>query len=290
MNNKKSIFKILSSFFMIFVLVGCGKNKENSLSNISSKAENVNVSYINVGKGDAILVQIDDKNYLIDTGLEENSEMLLEGLKAKDVDTLDGVFLTHTHKDHIGGMEAVAAAYDIEMVYRAEISENKKNGENKIDNLSEDLYLPITKLNAGDKVKITDDIYFDVIGPFVLNEDDDNDNSLVMKLVVNGKTFLFTGDMQFAEEKTLMDAGVDLSSDILKVGNHGNKDATSDEFAIAVSPKYSVITTDTTVDTNSASKRVRKALSTSEIYITENYDRGITFTVLQDGTIEIAEF
>ena len=290
MNNKKSIFKILSSFFMIFVLVGCGKNKENSLSNISSKAENVNVSYINVGKGDAILVQIDDKNYLIDTVLEENSEMLLEGLKAKDVDTLDGVFLTHTHKDHIGGMEAVAAAYDIEMMYRAEISENKKNGENKIDNLSEDLYLPITKLNAGDKVKITDDIYFDVIGPLVLNEDDDNDNSLVMKLVVNGKTFLFTGDMQFAEEKTLMDAGVDLSSDILKVGNHGNKDATSDEFAIAVSPKYSVITTDTTVDTNSASKRVRKALSTSEIYITENYDRGITFTVLQDGTIEIAEF
>ena len=290
MNNKKSIFKILSSFFMIFVLVGCGKNKENSLSNISSKAENVNVSYINVGKGDAILVQIDDKNYLIYTGLEENSEMLLEGLKAKDVDTLDGVFLTHTHKDHIGGMEAVAAAYDIEMMYRAEISENKKNGENKIDNLSEDLYLPITKLNAGDKVKITDDIYFDVIGPLVLNEDDDNDNSLVMKLVVNGKTFLFTGDMQFAEEKTLMDAGVDLSSDILKVGNHGNKDATSDEFAIAVSPKYSVITTDTTVDTNSASKRVRKALSTSEIYITENYDRGITFTVLQDGTIEIAEF
>lgn len=275
---------------MIFVLVGCGKNKENSLSNISSKAESVNVSYINVGKGDAILVQIDDKNYLIDTGLEENSEMLLEGLKAKDVDTLDGVFLTHTHKDHIGGMEAVAAAYDIEMMYRAEISENKKNGENKIDNLSEDLYLPITKLNAGDKVKITDDIYFDVIGPLVLNEDDDNDNSLVMKLVVNGKTFLFTGDMQFAEEKTLMDAGVDLSSDILKVGNHGNKDATSDEFAIAVSPKYSVITTDTTVDTNSASKRVRKALSTSEIYITENYDRGITFTVLQDGTIEIAEF
>lgn len=290
MNNKKSIFKILSSFFMIFVLVGCGKNKENSLSNISSKAENVNVSYINVGKGDAILVQIDDKNYLIDTGLEENSEMLLEGLKAKDVDTLDGVFLTHTHKDHIGGMEAVAAAYDIEMMYRAEISENKKNGENKIDNLSEDLYLPITKLNAGDKVKITDDIYFDVIGPLVLNEDDDNDNSLVMKLVVNGKTFLFTGDMQFTEEKTLMDAGVDLSSDILKVGNHGNKDATSDEFAIAVSPKYSVITTDTTVDTNSASKRVRKALSNSEIYITEDYDRGITFTVLQDGTIEIAEF
>ncbi|MBM6836918.1 hypothetical protein H9X77_01450, partial [Clostridium saudiense] len=176
------------------------------------------------------------------------------------------------------------------MMYRAEISENKKNGENKIDNLSDKLSIPLTKLNAGDEVEITDRISFDVIGPLVLNQDDDNDNSLVMKLVVNGITFLFAGDMQFAEEKTLMDAGVDLSSDILKVGNHGNKDATSDEFAIAVSPKYSVITTDTTVDTNSANKRVKNALSNSEIYITEDYEGGITFTVLQDGNIEISEF
>lgn len=290
MKNKKNILKILSSIFIVFALVGCEKDKDSSTSNIISEGKDVSVSYINVGKGDSILIQVEDKNYLIDTGLEENSQMLIEGLKAKNVDTLDGVFLTHTHKDHIGGMEALATTYDIDMMYRAEISENKKNGENKIDNLSEDLSIPLTKLNAGDKVEITDGINFDVIGPLVLNEDDDNDNSLVMKLIVNGKTFLFTGDMQFAEEKTLMDAGVDLSSDILKVGNHGNKDATSDEFAIAVSPKYSVITTDTTVDTNSASKRVRKALSGSEIYVTEDYDRGITFTVLQDGTVEIAEF
>lgn len=290
MKYKKNIFKILSSIFIIFTLVGCVRDKGSASSNIESEGIDVNVSYINVGKGDAILIQLDDKNYLIDTGLEENSTMLIEGLKAKGVDTLDGVFLTHTHKDHIGGMEALAAAYDVDMMYRAEISENKKNGENKIDNLSDKLSIPLTKLNAGDEVEITDGVSFDVIGPLVLNQDDDNDNSLVMKLVVNGVTFLFAGDMQFAEEKTLMDAGVDLSSDILKVGNHGNKDATSDEFAIAVSPKYSVITTDTTVDTNSASKRVREALSNSEIYITEEYEKGITFTVLQDGKIDINGF
>ena len=111
-----------------------------------------------------------------------------------------------------------------------------------------------------------------------------------MKLMINGRTLLFTGDMQFAEEQTLMDAGVDLSADILKVGNHGNKDATSDEFAQAVSPEYSIISTDTTVDTNSASKRVRKALSESTIYVTEEYEGGITFTILENGDINITEF
>ncbi|MDU2672926.1 MAG: MBL fold metallo-hydrolase [Clostridium sp.] len=290
MKDRKNILKVLSSIFIIFILVGCGKGKDSDSSNITNEGNEVSVSYINVGKGDAILIQVEDKNYLIDTGLEENSQILIDGLKAKDVDNLDGVFLTHTHKDHIGGMGELAAAYDIDMMYRAEISENKKNGENKIDNLSEELSIPLTKLSSGDKVEITDAISFDVIGPLVLNRDDDNDNSLVMNLEVNGVKFLFTGDMQFAEEKTLMDAGVDLSSDILKVGNHGNKDATSDEFAIAVSPKYSVITTDTAVDTNSASKRVRNALSNSEIYITEDYERGITFKVLKDGKVEIAEF
>ena len=290
MKDRKNILKVLSSICIIFILVGCGKGKDSDSSNMINENSELSVSYINVGKGDAILIQVEDKNYLIDTGLKENSQMLIDGLKAKSVDSLDGVFLTHTHKDHIGGMEALAEAYDIDMMYRAEISENKKNGENKIDNLSDKLSIPLTKLNAGDEVEITDGVSFDVIGPLVLNQDDDNDNSLVMKLVVNGVTFLFTGDMQFAEEKTLMDAGVDLSSDILKVGNHGNKDATSDEFAIAVSAKYSVITTDTTVDTNSASKRVREALSNSEIYITEDYEKGITFTVLKDGKIEINGF
>lgn len=290
MKNRKSILTLLSCIFIIFTLVGCEKDEESVYSNMTSEGKGISVSYINVGKGDAILIQVEDKNYLIDTGLEENSQMLIDGLKAKNVDNLDGVFLTHTHKDHIGGMEALSAAYHIEMMYRAEISENKKNGENKIDNLSEELSIPLTKLQAGDKVEISDGISFDVIGPLVLNQDDDNDNSLVMNLEVNGVKFLFTGDMQFAEEKTLMDAGVYLSSDILKVGNHGNKDATSDEFAIAVSPKYSVITTDTTVDVNSASKRVRNALSDSEIYITEDYNMGITFTVLKDGKIEIVEF
>lgn len=289
MNKKKfKLISICSLFVLLFSLIGC--SDKNSSEGEDSTNKEVSVSYINIGKGDAILVQVDNKNYLIDTGLEEQSEVLLNALETKGVDKIEGLFVTHTHKDHIGGVNAVANAYDIDKMYRAEISENKKNGENKIDNLASENFLPLVKLKAGDKVELADGVYFDVLGPLVLNEDDDNDNSLVMKLMINGRTLLFTGDMQFAEEQTLMDAGVDLSADILKVGNHGNKDATSDEFAQAVSPEYSIISTDTTVDTNSASKRVRKALSESTIYVTEEYEGGITFTILENGDINITEF
>ena len=104
-----------------------------------------------------------------------------------------------------------------------------------------------------------------MLAPLEKNSEDDNDNSLVMMLHANGKRVLLTGDMQFAEEKTLLASGADISADILKVGNHGNPDATGESFAKAVSPKISVISTDTSVDEDSANERVFDALSMSEI-------------------------
>ena len=90
--------------------------------------------------------------------------------------------------------------------------------------MAKKLSIPHIELEAGDTVELVPNVEFDVLGPLEYNKDDDNDNSLVLKLSINGKTFLFTGDMQFAEEKTLLEAGVDLSADVLKVGNHGNPD------------------------------------------------------------------
>ena len=74
-----------------------------------------------------------------------------------------------------------------------------------------------------------------------------------------------------------------MSADVLKVGNHGNPDATSEQFAKAVNPEIAVITTDTSVDTDSANERVKKLFS--KVLLTQDYKFGIKITVDKDGNL-----
>lgn len=253
------------------------------------ESDELNILFINVGKADAILLRYNGKAFLIDTGSKDSLPSLFGALNLFDIKKLDGVFLTHTHSDHVGGMEALARYYGVGELYSAVFSENKKNGKNKIEELAQELSLSHRKLRAGERVTIAEDVYIDVLGPIVFDAEDDNDNSLVLKLHAHDRIFLFVGDMQFRGEDALLQSGADLNADVLKVGNHGNPDATSEQFAAAVSPDYSVISTDSTEDPNSANERVLNALRMSNIYVTENFACGALFQVYTDGTIEVTD-
>jgi len=293
--SKNSLMKTLLHFSILFALLfinGCVNKieQENNSKYMHNMAlHDISVTYINVGYADAILIKIDDLAYMIDTGSKSSVPALYGALALSDIEKINGVFLTHTHSDHIGGMKALADKYEVEMVYSSQLSENKKNGDNKIDNLVKKLGLPQSKLSAGDMIELVPGIFFEVIGPLKLNEQNDNDNSLVLRLYVNDKIFLFTGDMQFSEEKTLMEEGIDLSADVLKVGNHGNPDATSKEFANLVSPEIAIISTDKSDDADSANKSVKSNLKDARIFITENFIRGIIIRPRGVRDIQVSE-
>ncbi len=247
----------------------------------------LSVLFINVGYGDAILIQVNGKNYMVDTGAKDAVTSLYRALTLQGVSKLDGLFLTHTHSDHVGGAQALAQRCEIDTLYSAEISMDKKNGGNVIDELAQEIGLSHTKLKAGDIIDIGDGAYFEVLGPLVYNGDDDNDNSLVMMLHAGGVTLLLTGDMQFAEEQTLLDANTALKTDILKVGNHGNPDATSEVFAKTAAPVYAMISTSTAQDDDTPNPRVLDALDGSQIFVTQDYECGILLTA-KDGKVEIS--
>lgn len=242
---------------------------------------------VNVGYGDCIILQYNDTTCMVDTGQDVNVASVMGAMKLLGVDEIDALFITHTHSDHIGGVPALAQNSKIGKVYSAAISETKKNGKNKITKLVNEYNLDHQLLNAGNTVSVGE-LSFEALGPVELNEEDDNDNSLILRLEVNGKTILLTGDMQFPEEKTLIDRDVDLAADILKVGNHGNPDATSDEFAKKVSPSVALISTDRKEDDDSANDRVIAALNMAEIYITDEFDKGILLTIAKDGQVDVA--
>ncbi len=250
-------------------------------------ADTLQVLFINVGKADAILVQYGGANVLIDTGTEEAAPHLLGALAFMGVEKLDAVALTHTHKDHIGGFVPLAKQLPVEKAYAAVYSENKKKGGNKITEAAEEGDVPLIRLMAGETLPLGSGMDFVVLGPLVFNTQDDNDNSLILSLHCNNRKLLFTGDMQFAQEETLLSAGVDVSADVLKVGNHGNPDATGTDFGRAVSPSIAVISTDTNEDEDSANPRVYAALPGADVRVTQDTVVGVLLTIAPDGAMAL---
>lgn len=245
------------------------------------------ILYVNVGKADAAILRFGETAVLIDTGSAESAPQLIAGLNTLGITKISAVFITHSHSDHLGGLTALSTNYDIPMVYSPFYSEQDKNGTSKIVKRAEKLNLQHQELLAGDVVPITDDVRFTVLGPLSLNEGDDNDNSLVLRFSYVGKTFLFVGDMQFAEEQEIISSGANLKSDVLKVGNHGNPDATGDDFGALVSPNTAVISTNTMVDTDSANPRVYAALPNAQIVVTQDFPIGVLLTLDDSGAISL---
>lgn len=243
----------------------------------------VRILFINAGRADSILVAADGLYYLIDTGETTSVPKITAALEYMSVDRIEAVFLTHSNSDHISGLPMLSELWEIGDCYTAAIATEMAKMQSAITQAS----LEQTLLDPGQVIEISEGLYFEVLGPIRYNPLDDNDNSLVLRMTVNGKTILFTGDMQYDEEKTLMKAGFDLRCDILKVGNHGNKDATSASFMEETSPDYAIITTDREVDENSAHKSIRNGLWDigAEVLITDEYDLGILCEIAHDGTI-----
>ena len=304
---KKIFLSIFAGVFLLVSLTGCSADVPEETSGgttaetaadpyredreVRKDYESITVSgehdvrilFINAGKADSILVEADGKYYLIDTGLGSSVPKISAALEYMGAAEIDKLFLTHSHGDHIGGLPMLSEMWEIADCYTAAIS-----GEmGKIQTAIRGASLEQQMLEPGQVVELSEGLYFEVLGPIRFNPLDENDNSLVLRMTVNGKTVLFAADMQHEEEKTLMRAGFDLRCDILKVGNHGNKDATSTSFIEETSPDYAVITTDRKADENSAHKSIRSGLESvgAQVLITDEYDLGVLCEIAHDGTI-----
>ena len=244
------------------------------------------VLFLNVGKGDAILVSIDGKVWMIDTGLALSPPLLCAGMRALGADRLEGVFITHTDGDHIGGLKTLLSCAEVGAVYTSTISADWKAVDKAIDGAD----APRVTLDPGAVVPAGEGVWFEVLGPYRYNTRDDN-NSLVLRLRVNGTTTLFTGDMMKAEEKTLLSEGIDLDCDLLKVGHHGKKDATSDEFAEAATPIYAIISASTEEESDAAHSSVIKTLKRAgaTVVVTEEVSLGVLAEITTEGRIIIRE-
>jgi hypothetical protein len=139
-------------------------------------------------------------------------------------------------------------------------------------------------LKAGDAVSVSDTSAFKVLGPITLDEENENNNSLVMRLETPNGSILLTGDMELAEESALMAKGSFTHSEVLKVSHHGDDDATSSSFVHLVSPQIAVISTNSAQEQDTPSPSVLFALNRAgvQVAVTQDYKGGMMVT-LKDG-------
>ena len=201
---------------------------------------------VNVGKGDALVVRAGDYTCLIDTGKEKAQEQLEVALKALGVEALDAVFITHTDKDHVGGLKWLRESdIEIRAIYATRYYPNTTEKKHPAVKAAKKLDLTVNWLGAGDSVPLGDSgAVFRVLAPEMEIPDDEDDNSLVMMLESPDGRILLTGDMEHVEEAALLTSGADLRCDVLKVANHGDSDATSAALIAACAPSVALISTD----------------------------------------------
>lgn len=203
------------------------------------------VDFFDVGQGDAIFIEAPNGNQiLIDGGPDDTIlEKLGEEMPFHDR-SIDLVILTHPEQDHINGLVEVLKNYHIEhILYTGVVRDTSAYKE--WSRLIREKNIPLTIAQAGQVIYLSPQIKLYILWP---SQDlsgqrlkNNNNASIVIRLVYGQAEFLFTGDIEKETERELVARGIDLTSDVLKIPHHGSKTSTTEDFLSKVNPKVAVI-------------------------------------------------
>ena len=192
------------------------------------------------------MIQVNNKNLLIDAGPGKSKDMLLNYLDSLNLKKIDYVIATHPHEDHIGNLDDVINKYEIGAFYSPKVTHTTKAYENMIKALKKkDLKINVIKegtnsIDLGEGTKVS--VFSPIKAEYKKGSQQDfNNYSPVMKIEFGKTSFLFTGDAEAEVEKEILKKGYDVSADVLKFGHHGSSTSTSEAFLKAVNPSIGVI-------------------------------------------------
>lgn len=207
------------------------------------RKSDLEVSFFNVGQGDAILVSQGSNQVLIDGG--KDGKLLLQKI-GKSVPfwdrNIEAIIQTHPDYDHVGGFIDLLEAYEVRTVLKTDATSDSatfKQLQEKIEKENPD----IVEAEKNVKLVFPSGAELEILYPFgpVSDDQSSNENSVVAKLAFGENSFLLTGDFPSTQEKDIINLGEDLKADVLKIAHHGSKYSTSEEFLDAVSPQAAII-------------------------------------------------
>lgn len=248
---------------------------------------NLEVSVLDVGQGDAILIQTPEyHNILIDAGPDSTVvDQLGKQLSFFDK-SIDLFILTHPDRDHYAGILDVLQKYEIKKVLLTGIDNEDSFYWTFLDKAkSRDTELVFIQ-NHQD-LQISPHLYLDILYPFqgqsligqkVKNK---NNTSILARLMRRNKEgwealIMFTGDAEIEQEREILLSGQELKGKVLKLGHHGSKSSTSSAFLAAVQPHMAIVSAGKDNKFGHPHEEVMERVKGLEIRRTD-----------QEGTIEI---
>lgn len=227
----------ITNFINVSEVNTTAKNSDTAkTTNEAIMEEELSVYFIDVGQADSILVTNKAEAMLIDAGNNEDGQDVVNFIKEKGITKLNYVIGTHPHEDHIGGLDDVINSdIEVENVFMPKIQTNTRTFENVLDAV-ENKNLSITAPIKGDTFKIGD-ANCQVMTDSILDKNNLNLSSIVIRLEYGNNSFLFMGDSEEENEKTITWP----KTDVLKVGHHGSNTSSSESFLNQVKPTYAVI-------------------------------------------------
>lgn len=229
----------------VFIIGGFGAVSTQNLGNVIRQLGgyygSLKVSFIDVGQGDAILIQTPGgQNVLIDGGTTADASTVENYLHSLGVTKLDEIIATHPDADHIGGLDTMIADFTVGKVYMPNVT-NDTEAYADLLRAVQAKNLTISPAKTGGSLQLDGEVTGTFVAPVMDDYPETNNDSAVIHLTYNAMSFLFTGDAEIPAENDMIASGADLKSTVLKVGHHGSSSSTSDAFLNAVKPKYAVI-------------------------------------------------
>ena len=271
-NTGRALF--LSAALCLGFFSGCGPERETGHGAEAA----VKVTFFDVGKGDAVLIETANHCMMIDSGYDDTAEVILDYLKERETDRLDYLLLSHFDKDHVGGADRILEEVETGTVLQPDYqSDGGQYGE----------YMEVMRAQGKAPAVVTQTMELSLDGvEFVIYppqkkdyEEEDNDFSLVVRMRYGDGSFLFAGDCEKERLNELLEQReFELASDVLKVPHHGRKEENSREFLSAVRPGTAVITSSKEKPADEEICGILEELGT-DVYFTENG----TVTVCWDG-------
>lgn len=242
-------------------------------------ASGMEITFLDVGEGDAIFVTADGETMMVDGGLPEYSDMVYSFLKGRNVGYLDHVVCTHPHSDHVGGLSGAlsyARAGDAICCTDEYDSRSFSSFVNKLKQQG----VTLKTVSAGYTFTLGN-AEVTVISPS-REYDELNDMSLVLRIRYGNTTVLLTGDAGYEAELDMMDSEYELSADLLKAGHHGSGASSYYYFLKEVSPAYCVISVGKDNENGHPSENVISKLESLGCEVIRTDESG-TVTFFSDG-------